>query len=1020
MKRCFAACLALAMVLTLFSVGASAAEYATITGGWLRLRSYPSYDSQTLASYYTGTQVEILDTTGEWSHVRLSDGNKGYMLTKYLNPQSGTQSSPGTGSGTPSDTAGTYSSTNATVISTNGYGVRMRTGPGTNYPIVRKYPVGTAATIVQSGKVWCKVAIGDQTGYIMTQYLSFGNGEGSGNGNGGTGTPFTIYSGDATVWSSNGYGVRLRTGPGKEYDIIGVYSVGAKVKIISRGAVWDHVQVGSRTGYMMNDFLLYNDHYRVTAVTINNLKPVVGNTLAVQSVTPSTATVTYEWLVKDPTGKETVKGITAAYPVTEADAGCTIRLRITGTGSYRGSATSKATQPVVKTGKIESVSLSTLDPHVGNVLTPIIVPADASVTYSWSVNGENRGSGSTYTVTAEDAGHAITLKVEGKHPFTGSATVVTRPVSSMNAPLIETSGMPHGKYQTQYRHQLTAIGGGNFRWSLIKGALPVGLVLDLNGVISGTPTECGTKTFTVQVSNGAGTATKELIITIEKKTVSLPVIEGVTPPAKGGVPVIAVEANDQYTGTVTWMPTPADNVFEAATAYTARIDLTAKPNYTFTGLTPNFFTVNGSNGASCTIGSDGTTATVTAAFPATAASGAAKLPKPVVNGIEKQEDGWVISWSAVENAIGYMLRICNQEWVACNATSYKLEGVPASGTYQVFAIGDGENYSDSDTADYVFTLPVAVPLNTPAGLRIEPDGDGWKLCWDPVVNAVSYSVCLPGSTEFIAVGDTTSHPLSAKPQSGEVYQVFATGDGTYYTDSAAASLTYTAPVIKLATPAGFEILEKDGVWVAVWKSVANASGYRLEDPDGNRYPCSETSYTFTADPVEGYYYVTALGDGVSYLDSEAAYFDHSTAVALPLPAPKNLRIEEADGQWIAVWEPVPYAEGYYFRPAGEAWQPCQTNRYTFSGEPAEGEYAVYAIGDGTFFLDSPQVSIYHAAASTVAMTAEEPVPEEPAAEEPAPEEKPADEQPADELPAAEEAETVQLPEADVPAEETAE
>lgn len=1004
MKRCFAACLALAIVLTLFSVGASAAEYATITGGWLRLRSYPSYDSQTLASYYTGTQVEVLDTTGEWSHVRLSDGNKGYMLTKFLKPQSGTQTNPGADSENTSGSTGTSSGVDATVISTNGYGVRMRTGPGTSYPIVRKYPVGTAATVVQKGNSWCKVAIGDQTGYIMTQYLSVGNGEGNGSGNS---TPPTIYSGDATVWSGNGYGVRLRTGPGKEYDIIGVYSVGAKVKIISRGTVWDHVQVGSRTGYMMNDFLLYNDHYRVTAVTTNNLKPVVGNTLAVQSVTPSTATVTYEWLVKDPNGKETVKGITAAYTVTEADVGCTIRLRITGTGSYRGSVTGKATQPVVKTGAVESLSLSTLDPHVGNVLKPIIVPADASVTYSWSVDGEERGSGSSYTVTAEDAGHAITLKVEGKHPFTGSASVVTKPVLSMNAPLIETSGMPHGKYQTQYKQQLIALGGGNCRWSLIKGALPVGLSLDLNGMISGTPTECGTKTFTVQVSNGAGTATKELIMTVEKMTVSLSAIEGVTPPAKDGVPVIVVEANDQYTGTVSWMPVPAGNAFEAATAYTARIDLSAKPNYTFTGLTPNFFTVSGSNGASCTIGSDGTTATVTAAFPATAASGAAKLSKPVVNGINKQEDGWVISWSAVENAIGYMLRICNQEWVACTANSYQLEGVPASGTYQVFAIGDGENYSDSDTTDYVFTLPVAVPLNTPTGLRIEPAGDGWQLCWDPVVNAVSYSVRVPGSAEFKPIGNATGYPLSAKPQTGEVYQVFATGDGTYYTDSAAASLTYTAPVIKLATPAGFEILEKDGAWVAVWESVANASGYRLEDPEGNLYPCSENAYTFTKDPVEGYYYVTALGDGVSFLDSEAAYFDHSTAVALPLPAPKNLRLEETDGKWEAVWEPVLYAEGYYFRRSGEAWQPCQTNRYTFSGEPAEGEYAVYAIGDGTFFLDSPQVSVHHAP-SAVSL----------AAEEPATPAETADEQPAADLPAAEE--TDQSPEAEVPAEETTE
>ncbi|MBR4068213.1 MAG: SH3 domain-containing protein [Clostridia bacterium] len=984
MKRSIAAVLALAMLLTLFSVSAYAAEYATITGGWLRLRSSPSYDSQTLASYYTGTQVEVLDTTGEWSRVRMSDGSEGYMLTRYLKATSGTQTAPGTGYTAAPRPEETPNGTKATVVSSNGYGVRMRSGPGTGYPVICKFPVGTAASILDSGASWCKVSVGSQTGYIMSQYLSVESNTGSGNAGSDSNAPVT-YVGDATIWSGNGYGVRLRSGPGTEYDPIGVYGVGTKVKIISRGAVWDHVQVGSRRGYMMNDFLLYNDHYSVTGVTTNNLNPVVGNILAVQSVTPSTATVTYEWLVKSPDGKETVKGTTAAYTVTDADVGSTIRLRITGTGSYRGSVTGKATSPVVRTGTVESLTLNTLNPHVGDVLQPVIVPEGATVSYSWSVNGANRGSGSSYTVSAADAGYTITLKVEGKAPFGGSASVTTKPVLTLNAPLVETSGLPNGQYRVQYRHPLTAIGGGVCRWSITKGALPVGLSMDQNGVISGTPTECGVKTFTVQVTNEAGSSSKELIMTINKAMVSLHAIDGVVPPAKGGTPVIAVTATDQYTGSVTWNPVPANGVFDASTTYTAQINLTAKPNYTFTGLTPSFFSVSGSTGVSCTIGSDGSSVTVTAPFPATAAAGAVKLDKPVINGIEKRTDGWVISWTAVENATGYMLRICNQEWISCSANSYTLSGVPASGTYQVFAVGDNVNHGDSDTSDFVFILPVATPLSAPEELRIEATGNTWQLCWNPVANAVSYSICLPGSTEFLSVGTDTSYPLATKPQAGELYQVLATGDGIGYTDSAAASLTYTAPVSKLAVPAGFEILEKDGAWVAVWESVTNASGYRLENPEGNSYPCSETSYTFTAEPLEGYYYVTALGDGVSYLDSEAAYFDHSTAAALPLPAPKNLHINEKDGVWTAEWDRVLYAEGYYFRRSGEAWVPCQTNSYTFPGVPAEGEYAVYAIGDGTFFLDSPETLLdctggLPAAPSEASVDAEgQPAADEPAA-----------------------------------------
>lgn len=50
----------------------------------LNLRQGPGYDHPVLTSYPAGTTTEILATTGNWSHVRLSDGQAGFMLTKNL------------------------------------------------------------------------------------------------------------------------------------------------------------------------------------------------------------------------------------------------------------------------------------------------------------------------------------------------------------------------------------------------------------------------------------------------------------------------------------------------------------------------------------------------------------------------------------------------------------------------------------------------------------------------------------------------------------------------------------------------------------------------------------------------------------------------------------------------------------------------------------------------------------------------------------------------------------------------
>ncbi len=976
MKRWLAALMA--MMLFLLPAVSMAAEYATITGGWLRLRTYPSYDSQTVASYYTGTKVEVLGTSGDWYHVRLSDGNSGYMHRDYLT----LSESSSAGNGTENGSTATEGA-NATVVSSNGYGVRLRMGPGTSYRIIRSFPVGTPVAVIQRGTYWSKVKVGSYTGYMMSQFLSVnsstytgdaGNASGesgsnSDNGqNGSTDNSSTdsgsnndpvTFIGDATIWSGNGCGVRLRSGPGTEYSKIGVYSVGTKVKLITKGAVWDYVQVGSRRGYMMNEFLLYNDHYTVTGVSINNLKPVVGNVLAVQSITPSSATVTYEWLVRSASGKETVKGTSAAYLVTDEDAGATIRLRITGTGNYKGTVHSKSTEAVVKTGSVDDLTLNILNPYVGDLLKPVITPADATVTYSWTVDGKEKSTRSSYTVHKNDLGKTITLTVTGQHPFNGERSVTTQPVKAMEAPVVETTGLPTGQFQMSYTTQLSAIGGGELKWSIIKGALPIGLALDQRGIISGTPTECGTKTFTVQVSNSVGKDTRELQLTINGVMVSMPTIDGVVVPTGGGQAVTAITPTEQYTGTVTWMPELTDGVFAPSTVYTAVISLTAKPNYTFTGLAPNYFNVSGSNGTSCTIGSDGSIATVTATFPATAAMSAAKLETPVITGIVMQDDAWVINWTKVENASGYMLRICDQYWIGCSTNSYILDGVPASGTYQVFATGDNKNYGDSDISDYVFTLPVAIPLNAPTGVTIGQSGDSWLLSWQPVANAVSYRVRKVGDPAGWQSVSKTDYALTTQPQSGDQFEVIATGDGVLYADSPATTYTYTVPVVKLAPPAELTITETDGVWKAEWSSVANATSYRFGDSLGNWYACMQPSFVFAGEPATGIYRVYAAGDGVAYIDSDVCqcvYAQEGYPEPKQLPAPTNLGIQEEDGVWIASWDEVPNAVGYRLRQSDEPWVECPENRYTFSERPTKTEYFVYAVGDGLDFINSPESS----------------------------------------------------------------
>lgn len=388
MKRFLAVLLVAVMLLSVLPAASMAASYATVVGGWLRLRSAPNFSASTITSYYTGTQVQILGSSGGWYKVQTPDGRTGYMYGDYLR----------LGGSIPSE--GT-----AYVTSYNGYGVRLRTGPGTGYRIIRTYAVGTPVTVLERGTHWSRISIGGTVGYMMSQFLHFGS-DYPDDGN------VLCY---ATIWSSNGYGVRLRTGPSKSYSKIGVYSVGTKVAVLQKGAVWDRIRVGSRVGWMMNEFLIYHENNEVTSVTLNNYMPVVGSVLSMQAVAPNGATVSYEWLVGG-----VLKSTSSTYTVDSNDVGKTIQLRVTGTGSYKGTVTSAATNAVVSNTVLTGVTLNTTAPVVGDVMTATINPAGANVIYAWKVGGYQVSNAATYTVTANDVGKQIELIVTGTGVYSGT------------------------------------------------------------------------------------------------------------------------------------------------------------------------------------------------------------------------------------------------------------------------------------------------------------------------------------------------------------------------------------------------------------------------------------------------------------------------------------------------------------------------------------------------------------------------------------------------------------------------
>ena len=295
----------------------------------------------------------------------------------------------------------------ATITSENGYGVRLREGPSKAYNPLGTFDVGMTVTVLQRGDEWSQLQIGDTVGWMMNQYLVFGVTGSAGS----TGAVANAY-----VYSPDGLRVWLRATPGGTRLFLN--ATGTPVSVLESGDDWCKVSINGTIGYMMTKYLYFEKvdpvDYQIESVNINYYYPVVGDTL-IAAVEPASATVTYEWYVDG-----ALLGTEPTFEVLTRYANQTIKVKVTGTGNYYGSAVDTV-YPVQINKGIKSVSLSQNVPVVGEELSAVLQPTSATVDYSWRVGGVEVSSAATYTPTEDDIGKLIQLKVTGISGFSGSA-----------------------------------------------------------------------------------------------------------------------------------------------------------------------------------------------------------------------------------------------------------------------------------------------------------------------------------------------------------------------------------------------------------------------------------------------------------------------------------------------------------------------------------------------------------------------------------------------------------------------
>jgi hypothetical protein len=329
-------------------------------------------------------------------------------------------------------------------------------------------------------------------------------------------------------------------------------------------------------------------------------------------------------------------------------------------------------------------------------------------------------------------------------------------------------------------------------------------------------------------------------------------------------------------------------------------------------------------------------------------------PEPIrlaaPSNLQLHREALILTWNAVANASGYTVDVNGKEYDNKTSTTFSLSVLTEPGIYplKVKAKGNKSTYTDSAWSTTVSHTVGAggQPLAAPTNLQINSTTK--ILTWTVVTNASAYLVDIDGSAYQATTNSFSLSVLS--DYKTYTIKVKALGNGTTSADSEwSGTTTYTLQkptgIDPLGTPANVQITGKN----VTWSAVTNALGYSVEI-NGVQNEATTTTYSLSGLTTPGTYTirVKAIGDDVTYINSEWSQSVSYTVSSQRLDAPSGLQINDGVLTWVAVNN----ASAYTVDINGTEY-PASTNSYSLSGlTPGSYNIRVKAKSSESTFTDS--------------------------------------------------------------------